>query len=154
MYRKILIPTDGSEHATAAVKVGIEFAQQCDAEVIGVYVASEYQYPVSMDIIPPTYPSEDEYLTSTRKIGENYLAAIRTAAEAAGLKYRGVVAWSDRTAQAIVETAEQHHCDLIFIGSHGRSGWEQLLLGSVTTKLLSICKMPILVYRLEKHSRS
>jgi len=151
MYKKILIPTDGSALATAAAKAGVEFAQQCRAEVIALHVASEYQYPVSMEIIPPTYPSEDEYLASTRKTGEGYLAEIRAMAKEAGLEYSGVVVWSNRTAQKIAELAEQRDCDLIFIGSHGRSGWEQALLGSVTAKLLALCQIPVLVYRMKKY---
>ena len=151
MYKKILIPTDGSMLATTAAQAGVQFAKQCCADVIAVYVASEYQYPVSMEIIPPTYPSEDEYLASTRKTGESYLAGIRAVAQAAGLEYSGVVVWSNRTAQKIADLAEQRDCDLIFIGSHGRSGWEQLLLGSVTAKLLSLCQVPVLVYRAKKH---
>ena len=50
----------------------------------------------------------------------------------------------------IVEVAAERHCDLIFMGSHGRSGWGQLLLGSVTNKVLSHSKIPVLVHRLIK----
>ena len=42
----------------------------------------------------------------------------------------------------------QEGCDLIFMGSHGRSGWGQLLLGSVTNKVLSHTTKPVLVHRL------
>ena len=49
-----------------------------------------------------------------------------------------------------VDTAREEGCDLIFIGSHGRSGWGQLLLGSVTNKVLSHSKIPVLVHRLLK----
>lgn len=50
----------------------------------------------------------------------------------------------------IVEVAQSHGCDLIFIGSHGRSGFGQLLLGSVTNKVLSHTRIPVLVHRLLK----
>jgi nucleotide-binding universal stress UspA family protein len=51
-------------------------------------------------------------------------------------------------AEAILATAESQGCDLIFMGSHGRSGWGQLLLGSVTNKVLSHTTKPVLVHRL------
>jgi nucleotide-binding universal stress UspA family protein len=150
MYKKVLIPTDGSDLASAAAQAGIEFARQNGAEVIALYVAPEYQYPVSMEIIPPNYPSEEEYEAAMNKTGEGYLAAIRKTATEAGLQYAGVVAFSNRTAQKIVQVAEEKDCDMIFIGSHGRGGLGQLLLGSVTAKVLSMCEIPVLVYRLKK----
>lgn len=150
MYEKILIPTDGSELAAAAAQAGIGFAKQNGSEVTGLYVAPEYQYPVSMEIIPPNYPSEEEYEALVRKTGEGYLDNMRKAAADAGLKYNGIVVFSNRTAQKIVQVAEEKDCDLIFIGSHGRGGFGQLLLGSVTAKVLSMCEIPVLVYRLKK----
>ena len=61
-----------------------------------------------------------------------------------------MTAFADSAALKIVEVAEQHDCDLIFMGSHGRSGWGQLLLGSVTNKVLSHTQKPVLVHRLIK----
>lgn len=150
MYKKILIPTDGSELSAIAAQAGIEFAKQNGGEVVGVYVPPEYQYPVSMEIIPPNYPSEEEYEAALRKTGDGYLAPMRKAAEAAGVRYSEVVEFSNRTAEKIVQLAEQKDCDMIFIGSHGRGGLGQLLLGSVTTKVLSLCQIPVLVYRMKK----
>lgn len=150
MYKKILIPTDGSDISKAAARAGVEFAQQLGAEVVGLFVSPEYQYPVFIEIIPPNFPSEDEYLVSMRKLGEIHLQVIADAAQEVGVKSSGITIFSDATAREIVHTAEQQGCDLIFIGSHGRSGWGQALLGSTTTKVLSSCKIPVLVYRLAK----
>lgn len=150
MYKKILIPTDGSDISNAAARAGVEFAQQLGAEVIGLFVAPEYQYPVFIEIIPPNFPSEDEYLASMRKVGEIHLQTIADAAKEAGVQSSGLTVFSDAAAREIVHVAEQHACDLIFIGSHGRSGWGQALLGSTTSKVLSSCQIPVLVYRLAK----
>lgn len=150
MYNKILIPTDGSDISNAAARAGVEFAQQLGAEVIGLFVAPKYQYPVFIEIIPPSFPTEDEYLDSMRKVGDMHLQVINDAAQAAGIKSTGITVFSDATAREIVHTAEQQACDLIFIGSHGRSGWGQALLGSTTSKVLSSCQIPVLVYRLAK----
>ena len=153
MYMKILLPTDGSPLATAALEAGAEFAALCRADIVGLYVAPEYQYPVSIEIIPPSYPTEDEYVAATRKSGDEYLAGLRRAAAESGLKYIGMTAYSNKPAHKIVEVAREQDCDLIFIGSHGRTGIEQLILGSVTTKVLSLCDIPVLVYRKAREKR-
>ncbi len=147
MFNKILIPTDGSETSLSAALDGVAFAAENHSEVVGVYVAPEYQYPIYIEIIPPTYPLEEEYQGLMKKIGTEYLKPIQDAAEKAGLKYSSQFAFSDSAANAIVKVAEEQGCNLIFMGSHGRSGLGQLILGSVTSKVLSLCKIPVLVDR-------
>lgn len=147
MFKKVLLPTDGSDISTEAALEGVNFAGQNRAEVLGLFVAPEYQYPVSVGIIPPTYPTEDEYEESMRKIGEEYLQPIREAAEGAGLPYSGMVVFANATGPQIAAVAKSSGCDLIFMASHGRTGLSHLLLGSVTSKVLSTCTVPVLVYR-------
>jgi nucleotide-binding universal stress UspA family protein len=154
MFKKILIPTDGSPIASAAAAAGIDFAKQVGAEIIGIFVAPEYQYPIYVEAIPPSYPTEDEYRITMLKTGEGYLAPVRDAAEKAGLRYAGHIVFSDATAEQIARAAQEHGCDLIFMGSHGRSGWQQLLLGSVTSRLLASCDIPVLVHRIRKNPAS
>ena len=150
MYRKMLIPTDGSEFSRSVVLAGVEFAKQLKAEVVGLFVAPEFQFPVYMEVLPPSFPSDADYQKSMQRAGEDYLNVIKEAAESAGLPFSGMVVFSDLTAKKIAHTAEELHCDLIFMGSHGRSGWGQLLLGSVTSKVLSSCEIPVLVHRIKK----
>jgi nucleotide-binding universal stress UspA family protein len=150
MYQKILITTDGSAVSQHTACAGVKFAQQMGAEVLALFVAPEYQYPVYVEIIPPSYPSEEEYLAQMKRLGEEYMGSIMRAAEKCGLKHSCMTTFSDSTALKIVDIAEQEGCDLIFMGSHGRSGWGQLLLGSVTNKVLSHTTRPVLVHRLIK----
>jgi nucleotide-binding universal stress UspA family protein len=150
MYRKILITTDGSAVSQHTACAGVKFAKQMGAEVLVLFVAPEYQYPVYVEIIPPSYPSEEEYIAQMRRMGEEYMGSIMRAAREAGLTASCITEFSDATALKIVDVAEQQHCDLIFMGSHGRSGWGQLLLGSVTNKVLSQTTKPVLVHRLIK----
>jgi len=150
MYKKMLIPTDGSAFSSSVALAGLEFARQLNAEIVGIFVAPEFQYPIYVEVLPPTYPSDLEYQHSMRRAGEAYLQVMQDAATAANLSFTGCVAFSDFTAKKIVQTANELHCDLIFMGSHGRSGWGQLLLGSVTAKVLSSCEIPVLVHRIKK----
>ena len=150
MYRKILITTDGSAVSKQTACAGIQFAAQLQAEVLALYVAPAYQYPVYVEIIPPSYPSEEEYAAQMTRIGTDHLATLLQAAEKAGLRHQGMTAFADGAALKIVDVAEQTGCDLSFMGSHVRSGWGQLLLGSVTHKVLSHTSKPVLVHRLIK----
>jgi nucleotide-binding universal stress UspA family protein len=154
MYKKILIPTDGSLLSEETVRAGIELAQQITADVVGVFIAPEYQFSTSEEILPNRYPTQEGYALSMQKSGEIYLRAIQKEAEKAGVSCSSITKTSDNTAQAIVDTAQEYHCDLIFMGSHGRSGLRKLLLGSVTSKVLALCDIPAFVYRLgnERHA--
>lgn len=147
MFKKVLIPTDGSETSLTAALNGVAFAKDSNAEVVGIYVAPAYQYPIYIGIVPPTYPAEEEYHTLMKNLGREYLKPIQDAAQKAGVKYTQQLSFSDNTAAAIVKTAEEENCDLIFMGSHGRSGIGQIILGSVTSKVISLCKTPVLVDR-------
>lgn len=153
MYKKMLIPTDGSEFSRLAVVAGVEFARQIKAEVIGLFVAPEFQLPIYVEVLPPVYPNDEEYRKSMHKAGEKYLKVIEDAAHAADLSFSGKIEYSDLTAKTIAHVAEDLRCDLIFMGSHGRSGWGQLLLGSVTAKVLSSCEIPVLVHRIKDPSK-
>jgi nucleotide-binding universal stress UspA family protein len=153
MYKKMLIPTDGSDFSRSVTLAGVEFARQIKAEIIGLFVAPEFQHPVYVEILPPNYPSDQEYRDSMRQAGETYLKGMRDAAQSAGLVFNSQIVFSDLIAQQIAQTAQELRCDLIFMGSHGRSGWGQLLLGSVTNKVLSTCDIPVLVHRIKHPSK-
>jgi len=150
MFRKILITTDGSTVSQHTACAGVKFASQMGAEVLALFVAPSYQYPVYVEIIPPTYPTGEDYQAQMRRTGQDHMERIMRSCAEAGLQHACMTVFSDATAQAITEVAEQEHCDLIFMGSHGRSGWGQLLLGSVTNKVLAQTQKPVLVHRLIK----
>lgn len=152
MYKKILIPVDGSLLSNAAAHAGLAFAREVGAEVVGLFVAPEYLYAVYVDVMPSNPPSQEAHEAAMRKAGDLYLAEIKKEATAAGLRYADVTLFSDAPAEKIVETAANRQCDLIFMGSHGRSGIRQLLVGSVTSKVLATCDVPVLVYRAPRHA--
>ncbi len=148
MYQKILITTDGSAVSRHTACAGVDFARQMGAQVLVLYVAPTYQYPVYVEIVPPAYPSEDDYQDHMQRVGAGHTGEVVAAARKAGLACEAITAFAESAGIKIAEVAVQQHCDLIFIGSHGRSGWGQLLLGSVTNKVLSHTTKPVLVHRL------
>ncbi|KQQ33307.1 universal stress protein UspA [Duganella sp. Leaf126] len=148
MYRKILITTDGSAVSSKTACAGVTFAEQLGAEVLVLFVAPAYQYPIYVEIIPPSYPSEDEYRASLLHAGEEYVRDVVQACQRRNIVCTALTTFAENAATEIVATGVRHGCDLIFMGSHGRSGWGQLLLGSVTNKVLSQSRIPVLVHRL------
>jgi nucleotide-binding universal stress UspA family protein len=147
MFSRILIPTDGSPASAATTLAGMRFARKLGAEVVGVFVAPEFRYPIYIQTMPPCYLSDEEYRLSMRTVGETYLNEMRKTAAEAGVPFSGEMLFSDAVAKSLIDTAQQRRCDLIFIGSHGRGGWQQALLGSVTMKVVSASPVPVLVYR-------
>jgi nucleotide-binding universal stress UspA family protein len=154
MYQKILITTDGSAVSRHTACAGVEFARQMGAQVLVLYVAPTYQYPVYVEIVPPAYPSEEDYVAQMRRIGADHTDEVVRAAREAGLACEAMTAFADSAGLKIADVAQERRCDLIFIGSHGRSGWGQLLLGSVTNKVLSHTTRPVLVHRLVREPGS
>ena len=68
-------------------------------------------------------------------------------AQHAGVPFSGVSVTREQPAVAIIDAADRHACDLIFMGSHWRSSIAQIFLGGVTIKVLSLSSLPAMVFR-------
>jgi nucleotide-binding universal stress UspA family protein len=143
MYRHILIPTDGSELAEHAVTNGLLLAKSLGAKVTVIIVEEPFSV---FDLAEPGAFQELAKLTEQiKKHAANVLNRVANAAKQAGVSCDTVQVVDARTHQAIIATAADRGCDLIVMASHGRSGLSALLLGSVTNKVLTYAKAPVLV---------
>ena len=147
MFKKILLPTDGSELSKKSVKKGIEFAKSINAKVVGFFSPEDYRALMYSEYIPPSLMSQEEFEANAKKAAEKHLAFVEKTANAAGVPYEGYYLSSIAPWEAIVDAAKKKRCDLIFMASHGRTGLGALVLGSQTTKVLTHSKIPVLVYR-------
>jgi nucleotide-binding universal stress UspA family protein len=147
MFKKILLPTDGSDLSKKAAKKGIDFAKSIGAGVVGFFSPEDYRALMYSEYIPPSLLSQEEFEANAKKAAEKHLAFIEKTAAAAGVPYEGYFLSSIAPWEAIVEAAKKKRCDLIFMASHGRTGLAGLVLGSQTTKVLTHSKIPVLVYR-------
>lgn len=86
-------------------------------------------------------------ISAKQSNAKKYLGEIEKMAQDAGVPFSGVSVTSEHPAVAIVDAADRHACDLIFMGSHGRSSIAQIFLGGVTTKVLSLSSLPVMVFR-------
>ena len=162
MYRKILVPLDGSELAECAVP-HVEVLTKCDiGEVILVSVTElvqEYRVlegvgepipapmggwvapsqPLGQRIVPEAFGKKE-------KEAQRYLDSIAKKLAAKGINASTEVLLG-KPAEAIVGYAKQHACDLIVMASHGRSGPSRWAYGSVADKILRSSSIPVLIIR-------
>lgn len=153
MFKKILIPTDGSTLSAQAANKGVAFARQIGAEVIALHVTQPFAATVGFDGMAAAYAITDEdYEKNASLQSQKYLQAVLDRAETAGVKATSLSVSNFNVADAVATAALEQGCDLIFIGSHGRSGLSRLLLGSVTAKVLNLAPCAVLVYRVKDAS--
>lgn len=145
MFKHILIPVDGSDFSDRAVDTGVRFAKSLNARITGFIAEPEYKLPTHGEIVSRTAVSMYEHEDKARKHAEGVLKRIAERAKAEGVQYDSGFVASDQPADAIVEAAEQHHCDLILMVSHARRGLDKLLHGSVAGTVMARTRVPVLV---------
>jgi len=149
MYRHILIPTDGSELAEHAVTNGLSLAKSVGAKVTVIIVEDPFDWLS----VPGTRASQRhldalaKHNEQVKKYAANVLSRAADAAKQAGVPCDTMQAENARPYQAIIAAASDRGCDLIVMASHGRGGLSAVVLGSVTNKVLTHTKTPVLVYR-------
>jgi nucleotide-binding universal stress UspA family protein len=147
MYKSILVPTDGSALSLRTIRDAVRLAKKLGATLTGFHVAPTYHIEVFADYIPPDLVTPQQHAMNAKKNSLRHLESVRKAAAAAGVRCSTYYVLSDFPADAIVKAARKYKCDLIYMGSHGRSGLSRLLLGSQTSKVLSQSRIPVLVHR-------
>ena len=147
MFKRIMIPTDGSPLAGKAVRAGIEMAKAIGASVVGYYaVESIDQLYRSEGYRAPTSAIK-EVQDRIAERGEKILAGISKAATSAGVPCEVLMTSPGTPHQGIIDVAKRKKCDVIFMATHGRGRLASLVIGSVTQKVLAQSKIPVLVYR-------
>jgi nucleotide-binding universal stress UspA family protein len=144
MFKKILLPTDGSELSAKAVQGALKMASQLGASVVGLTVVEPYSYSTLSEYRPETL---EAFEARNAQAAEQRLASLVQAAKEAKVPCETVTVKSFSPYEAIIDTANKRGCDVIFMASHGRRGLSAVLLGSETQKVLTHSTIPVLVYR-------
>ncbi len=145
MFKRILVPVDGSELSERAISQSLALAHQMGATVIG-FVAEPLP-PI------PTGPRNEALLRNELRQhaaeclahAQGILKAFEAAAAAAGVPFEG---WHDEVPlvhKAIIAAAESRHCDMIVMVTHGRGAFGEFLFGSQTKAVLAASQIPLLV---------
>lgn len=141
MYRTILLPTDGSDGITAALDHAIDLARTYDAALRTVYV-------VDVSALPPD-AGAGGMLSVLEDAGTRATDEVVAAAEDAGIEDVQAAVRTGRPAGEIVEYAEEVEADLVVMGTHGRSGLDRFLLGSVAERVVRTAPVPVMTVAYE-----
>ncbi|MGQ9691934.1 MAG: universal stress protein [Thermaceae bacterium] len=142
MYQRILMPIDGSPCSEQALRHGLGLARALSAKVHFLYVLENPAQAIW--ITPESVPYGLELLEDLRRIGEEAVNKALQQARELGVEATGEVK-EGLPVPTIVEESERY--DLLVMGTHGRTGLDKLLLGSVTEGVLHRTKTPTLAVR-------
>ena len=145
MYQHILIPTDGSELAESAVTHGLSLAKSVGAKVTVIIVEDPLNWLPLVEA--GAFEPLGKYAEQIKIFAASVLNRAANAAKQAGVSCDTLQVGDAQPHQAIIATATDRGCDLIVMASHGRSGLAAIVLGSVTNKVLTYTKTPVLVCR-------
>ena len=141
MYGRILLPTDGSDANNRAVEQAVGLARETGADLHVLFVLEDIPYAPEM--------MDDAVEGQLREIGEAAIEEIEERAEAAGVDL--VTEMREGIPhETILEYAEEADVDAVVMGTHGRSGLDRYLLGSVTERVVRAAEVPVLTVRMEE----
>jgi nucleotide-binding universal stress UspA family protein len=144
MFNHILVPVDGSKTAELAVGKAVDLAKAFGCRVTVIYVMHPYPFTgLGTDFAF----GQADYLSAATAEANAAVKVAMDAFEGAAVKVETSVVESNTAWRGIVDASNSMQADLIVIGSHGRSGFEKLVLGSVAQAVLSHTKLPVLVVR-------
>lgn len=162
MFKRLLVPLDGSRLGSRAVRYATEIAQHFSAEVILLHVIesaipisapidamSSIQSPPSTEIAARVAFEADKRNAAHAK---QYLSRKVRAMKSQDIQasYQVVVG---HPAQSIMEFTDNEKIDLVVMTTHGRSGLGRAVMGSVADEVIRDSGLPILVIRPQKHKR-
>ncbi len=144
MFKRILVPTDGSDITGKAVDTAIALAKSVGAQLYAISVKEPFPYSAISEM-QPTPPQE--FFDAQERIAAKRLALVTDAAKAASVACQAHSVEALHPWEAIIDHAKRMECDLVVMASHGRRGVTALLLGSETQKVLTHSTVPVLVVR-------
>lgn len=150
---KIMVPVDGSKPSEDAVEYAIDIAKRRNAKLIVVHVMHLQPYTFAaapLEGTPPfaVTPVPLAISNKERKMGEDCVNRVQQKARRAGVTVEMKII-EDQTSivHAITKLAETEACDLIVMGTKGRTGIKKFLLGSVASGVVTYAPCPVLVVR-------
>lgn len=146
MFKKILVPSDGSEGSLEALKKALDLQKLCDSELLILTVFRHHSLlEASLSMVRPEQPEnmDDAMRSYAKEVSE---VCKKFALDNGSTKVRAFVK-GGQPSRTIVSFANTHEADLIIIGSRGNGDLEGFLLGSVSHKVTSLAACPVMVVK-------
>ena len=148
MFKRILVPIDGTPRSQRAVKYAVDIARVHGGSLVLYHMSPSYHPPYVVDPYSAVqWLPEAQYLGEAKAESAKLLAKAKKLATAKRVTAKVVHAFGDAPAKAILAAARKARADSIVMASHGRRGLEKLFLGSETQKVLGKTTLPVLVVR-------
>lgn len=149
MYKRILVPVDGSETSNRALVAALQMARDTDGRVRLLHVIDELAYLSGFEY-------SGQILEAARKGGAKALEDALAIAAASGVPAdtRLVEIAGQRLGEVVAEEARSWEADLVAIGTHGRRGVSRVLLGSGAEQVLRLAPVPVLAVRTPEEAAS
>ena len=146
--KNVMVATDFSEPSTVALEYGRELARTYEATLHVLHVTEDLRWRFAADVSPsfPAGAQEDLEASARARID-----ALLTDEDRTQLHARAVVLTAVSAAEAIVAHAKAETVDVIVIGTHGRSGFAHVLMGSVAERVVRLAPCPVLTVRHPEH---
>ena len=141
MFSKLLVPVDGSENSVRALEAAIFLSKKIDAHVTVMHVM---QKPPTVYIHPQK--ELEELLLNYRREAEQILARCEEIGNRNGVELKKVIIEGD-VASKILGFAEKEGLDMIVMGHRGSGRFKEMVLGSVSQKVLNQTKRSVLIIR-------
>jgi nucleotide-binding universal stress UspA family protein len=145
MYKKILVPLDGSELAEKALGHAEELAKTYDAEIILFQVAPFMHVYGVAELVTPFVVDDKQ-----KETAERYLTNLTDELKKRGFKVTAKVKIGLQVAAEIIDFAKENGVDLIIMCTHGHSGITRWVLGSIAHKVLTRAETPVLLVHLKR----
>ena len=146
MFKHILLATDGSIASEQATQLAVNLARAHGAQLSALYVVDPYPYLGIGEVNPMGFSA---YINAAKEHAEKvhrYVQQVSTTGTPV-IQTQCLFRENVEASEGIIATAKESQCDLIVIGSHGRSGLSKFILGSVANKVISKSPIPVLVSR-------
>lgn len=143
MFKRILVPTDGSRGVEKAMNCAIAIALAFDAKVYLLFVVE-----------PPTLlfeyanVAEKTIIEAMQQEGQRVLEKAAEVIRKSGVAEVETVLRTGTPAKAILDFVDEAKIDLIVMGTHGRRGLDRVLLGSVTEEVVRLSRIPVMTVRM------
>jgi nucleotide-binding universal stress UspA family protein len=152
MYKKILLPTDGSENSKRANKHALWIADKSDADILVLYVIEPHFPRLGTTLPIATLPTPDEqFYKEIRMEGKQIIENFKQELE--DLQCKGIcknvnlktLIKEGKPSNEIINMTHEEKIDLVVMGASGRHGLDRFMLGSVTERVIREAKTPVMV---------
>lgn len=145
--KRILVPTDFSVHAEYALKVAAQIARDNNGEIFIVHML---EFPGQMADAVSHGADIPEIMLFMKKAHEK-LEELLTRDYLEGIKVTEAVKY-ERAFEGIIKSSQKHNIDLVVMGSHGASGFQEMFVGSTTEKIVRTSEAPVLIIKHETNN--